>query len=259
MPAANASPDRWAFLRWPLDSLADRVPLLREKELFSSTALKRKYPLRALRYWWALCAIQQEAKRLGRPLAITDVGCGRGILRTFIGDAVPARWTGLDWRADEARLTPAGYQEIHSADFDKPLPLADASADVISFLHVLEHLPRPAFTLSELARVLRPGGVLLAGSPVAPRFLARRQEARLQRQLREGRRKPGKHINCFWPGRWRDLMASAGLHTEILAGAMLLRWSGSVLENSRGWVRLNQFWGALFPSLGEEIYVMARK
>jgi hypothetical protein len=45
----------------------------------------------------------------------------------------------------------------------------------------------------------------------------------------------------------------------MLTGTFLARWSGSPLENRAWWLRLNQFWGALFPSLGGEVYLSARK
>lgn len=45
------------------------------------------------------------------------------------------------------------------------LPLHDASIDTVILLEVLEHLRHPAQVLSEIARVLRPGGHLLLTMP----------------------------------------------------------------------------------------------
>jgi SAM-dependent methyltransferase len=123
----------------------------------------------------------------------------------------------------------------------------------------LEHVSCPAFTLAELTRILRPGGVLLAGSPVAPKWLAQGREWWFRRELRQEKRRPGDHIHCFWPGRWSELVRAEGLEMELLTGAYLLRRAGNQLENTQWWLRLNQLWGALFPSLGGEVYLMARK
>jgi hypothetical protein len=38
-----------------------------------------------------------------------------------------------------------------------------------------------------------------------------------------------------------------------------MRLSGAALENSQSWAKLNLFWGGLFPSLGSEVYLQARK
>lgn len=45
------------------------------------------------------------------------------------------------------------------------LPFADASIDHVSCLEVLEHVPDPANVIAEVARVLRPGGMLWLSMP----------------------------------------------------------------------------------------------
>lgn len=50
-------------------------------------------------------------------------------------------------------------------DLQKPLPIADASVDVVVLQEVLEHLPNHLFTLQEIARILRPGGELFLTTP----------------------------------------------------------------------------------------------
>ena len=72
-------------------------------------------------------------------------------------------------------------------------------------------------------------------------------------------RSSGGHINALDPGRWRRLLNEAGLEIETLSGSHLCRWSGSPLENYRWWFKVNLLWGALFPSLGLDLYVVARK
>ena len=248
-------PSRFALLRFPLTPFSRQAAEPPEK--LRRNLDRARYPFRLLRYWWAACALSREAERLGRPLVVVDLGCERGWLRHFTPKSTVARWIGLDWNPRaEAK---AGYDEVRQANFDGPLPLGDACADAVVSLHVFEHLPRPGVTLGEAARLLRPGGIFLGCTPTMPGPLARLRERYFRRSLREGRITPGGHITVLSPGRWRQLVSEFGLEPEFVTGSHALRWSGAWLENSRTWVRLNQFWAALFPSLGSECCLQARR
>jgi SAM-dependent methyltransferase len=248
-------PSRFALLRFPLtpfSRLTEEPP-----EKLRQNLERARYPFRLLRYWWAASALAREAERLGRPLVVVDLGCERGWLRHFTPKTAVARWIGLDWnpRAE----TKAVYDVVLHANFDGPLPLGDACADAVVSLHVFEHLPRPGVTLGEAARLLRPGGIFLGCTPTMPGPLARLRERYFRRSLSEGRITPGGHITVLSPGRWRRLVGEFGLEPEFVTGSHAVRWSGAWLENSRIWVRLNQLWAALFPSLGSECCLQARR
>ncbi len=47
----------------------------------------------------------------------------------------------------------------------RSMPLADASIDVVLITQVLEHIPEPIAVISEIHRVLKPGGTLLLSVP----------------------------------------------------------------------------------------------
>jgi ubiquinone/menaquinone biosynthesis C-methylase UbiE len=91
--------------------------------------------------------------------AITlDLGCGTGRLSSFATVAADASTASLavaqtQWRA--ARLV--------AADAER-LPFPDGAFDAAIAFHLLMHLDRSAIraTLRECARVLRPGGILIA-------------------------------------------------------------------------------------------------
>lgn len=89
--------------------------------------------------------------------AVLDVGCGH---MPFRADAVrvAAQYEGLDI---EARVP--GVTHIGSAEAMPMIP--DASYDTVFSFEVLEHLPHPQRAMAEMARVLRPGGVLLLTVP----------------------------------------------------------------------------------------------
>lgn len=250
---------RFSFLRWPLQPLSRHAAGVPAGTKLADHLGKAAYSVRLLRYWWAGQALAEEARKLGRPLVVVDLGCERGWLKHFTPPEAVGRWIGLDWNPREEARKVAGYDELIHANFDEPLPLESRSADAVVSLHVFEHLPRPGATLAEVSRLLREGGVFLGGAPTMPGFLAKIREWYFRRQLRQGKVRPGGHINCLSPSRWRRLASEVGLEVEFSVGSHLVRMTGGSLENFLPWVRANQLWGAFFPSLGSECYVRARR
>ncbi len=255
---ARQWPARFQFLRWPLDLFDESAELRQDDFPLSASAKRTRYPIRAMRYWWAVCAILDEARRLQRPPVVADLGCERGMTKRLCPPWPGMRWIGLDSDVSHPMLSKAAYDETHPCDFDQPLPLPDHSVDIVVCLHVFEHLPRPEFTLAEIRRLLRPGGILLAGSPTAPDWVNGFMERRFARALAAGQRAKGSHVHGFSPRRWRELTRREGFVVEFLCGSHMMRLTGSRLENFRWWIRLNQLWGALFPALGSEVYFQAR-
>jgi SAM-dependent methyltransferase len=93
-----------------------------------------------------------------------DVGSGNGelidrVLREFPG--VKAR--ACDYRGDLLAVEGVTV-DVANLDSD-PLPYSDASFDLITCTEVIEHLEHYRAALREIARVLRPGGVLIVTTP----------------------------------------------------------------------------------------------
>jgi len=173
---------RFRFAGWPLTILEESEELRKGEFEIPAEAKSRKYPVRALRYWWLHCAVQEEIQRIDGSPTIADIGCGPGLLKRFIQKVDGARWIGLDINTDSQRLKTAGYHEVHRCDFNEPLPLQDSTADIVICSHVLEHVPRPQFTMGELSRILKPEGLMLVGVPVAPKVIAHVREWQFARQ-----------------------------------------------------------------------------
>jgi len=89
--------------------------------------------------------------------AVLDIGCRDGGLRRFLPPDV--KYRGID-------ITPefAG-PDILIQDISAGIPFPDASFDHVFCIEVLEHVPSPYFTLGEIHRILRPGGVLTLSVP----------------------------------------------------------------------------------------------
>ncbi|MFF4988366.1 class I SAM-dependent methyltransferase [Streptosporangium saharense] len=92
---------------------------------------------------------------------VVDVGCGNGTflnhLRTHRSDL---HLVGLDLSAGILTHLPP---PVLVADA-QTLPLADHSVDAVLALHMLYHVSDIPATITELARVLRPGGLLIAST-----------------------------------------------------------------------------------------------
>ncbi len=132
-----------------------------------------------------LAALRERQVDLLGPQAgwrIADVGCGPGAFAEALV-ARGAQVTAID--SAPAMLAAVAARELGcelvEADAGS-LPLADASHDAACLVQVLEYVDDPVAVLREAARIVRPGGVLLAadtdwdtqGFNVADRELGRR-------------------------------------------------------------------------------------
>ena len=194
---------RFQLLSWPLAPMEDFHALMEALPLRQG-AKKTKYPFRVLRYWWVYQGILAEARRLGRGPTIVDIGSEIGLLRSLAPPLPDAHWIGLDRNVANQYVVVAGFDELHECNLEQSIPLADDSADIIVCSHILEHLRNPHDTLGEVIRVLRPGGVLLVGSPVLPRPVAAYYQRRYNRELQAGK-------TASWAARHR--LPSANVET----------------------------------------------
>lgn len=114
----------------------------------------------------AMIRCMQE--RLGdRPIRVLDIGCGTGVFAERIRAALPSAtvW-GVDlvagmlakgagrWRTHAAHVQPV------QGDSER-LPFAAGSFDVVTCANSFHHYPRQDRALSEMRRVLKPGGRLM--------------------------------------------------------------------------------------------------
>jgi ubiquinone/menaquinone biosynthesis C-methylase UbiE len=104
--------------------------------------------------------LPQELPRDGHGLTILEAGCGTGLLldrlRPHVGRAV-----GVDLSRGMLRKARARQLEIVQGSVTA-LPFADASFDLTYSFKVLAHVQEIELALSEMTRVLKPGGMLCA-------------------------------------------------------------------------------------------------
>ncbi len=103
-------------------------------------------------------------RRLTRPGAVLDVGCGRGFTLRFLSD--------LGYRAVGVELSELAAQharetlglDIRTGDFLSQ-PFEAGEFEAVVFWHSLEHIRDPLRAIDRASEILRPGGLLVVAVP----------------------------------------------------------------------------------------------
>ena len=103
------------------------------------------------------------------PASVLDVATGPAGVALQLAARTRARVTGLDLtpemlRAGAANVAASEYRDRISlvAGRAEDLPFPDATFDGLTFTYLLRYVTDPAATIAELARVVKPGGVVAA-------------------------------------------------------------------------------------------------
>jgi len=149
---------------------------------------------------------------IGRGKRVLDLGCRSGALtRHFLeGNEL----VGLD--VDAAALAKASDLGIEpvQANVEEPLPFEDASFDAVVAGELFEHLQFPDALVAEIARVLRPGGVLVGSVPNAFRL-----QGRLRFLVGRAPEDDPTHLQMFSPAAMRDLLGGfENIRLEFVGG-----------------------------------------
>jgi SAM-dependent methyltransferase len=101
---------------------------------------------------------------LGRLQSALDVGCGDGRLSAALDAAelTAADVSAVALERARRRLPGARLVELEP---DAPLPLGDSGFDLVLCAETIEHVRDVQLFLSEIRRVLRPGGTLALTTP----------------------------------------------------------------------------------------------
>ena len=133
---------------------------------------------------------------------LLDVGCGQGLWLRSMRE--------LGWRVDgvdfDERAVKAGAEgglAIRCGSLEQQ-NFSGATFDAVTMSHVIEHLPDPVRTLTECARILKPGGKLVLWTPNTA-SLGHRVLKQHWRGL-----EPPRHLHLFSPASLRILLERAG-------------------------------------------------
>jgi SAM-dependent methyltransferase len=96
---------------------------------------------------------------------LVDMGCWDGGNSIKYAQITGSKVIGLDVVESAARAAKQKGIDARVADLNKAIPLKDSSADVVVANHTIEHLYNTTGFVSEVFRILKPGGYFIVGTP----------------------------------------------------------------------------------------------
>ena len=183
--------------------------------------------------------------------AVLDACCGDGMLALELArlgaDVAGVDADGEMIAAAQEAARAAGVKARFDVGRIEALPFPDASFDAVVAVTVLCLVADPARALAEMARVLKPGGILMLGE------LGRWSLWAAWRRLRGlFGAQPWRHSRFFTSAGLRGLAAGAGLRVEKIAGAVYyppLGWAARIMGPMDGALAWLESVGAAFLAM----------
>lgn len=198
---------------------------------------------------------------------LLDVGCGNG---GFLALAKQAGWQvkGVDFDAGAVQAARSRGLDVYHGGIDV-LAECEASFDVITLCHVIEHVHDPVATLRRLHALLKPGGMLWLDTPNFSSLGARRFGVSW-RGL-----EPPRHLVLFNPLSLKKALHEAGFQSfrqhwrglslfDVFAPSeAMVRGSRAIGASHQGHPPLrdvlSEVWEMIRPSRREFLTITARK
>lgn len=230
------------------------------------------YELRQSRYHALGEEIVAEATRIlkseNRRVRLLDVGVYDGVTRMYV-EAHPETSSQIDYEGVD--IYPLGKEHVykhedwvlHEQDLMEGLPeLANDAYDIVICEQVLEHLHEVQPAITDLVRVLKPGGLLIVGVPIFPdgaHLFRKHVVPILDRTLKL--KKYRGHVQAWslrtFRNEWQhqtDIEFHCARGFRIVSGGPL-----RPLEFTKTWWKLNRMIGSVVPGLCTEIQLVGRK
>jgi ubiquinone/menaquinone biosynthesis C-methylase UbiE len=151
---------------------------------------------------------------------ILDAGCGEGITLEKLVKLFPeAHVVGIDTEPENLEICRKHGLPVQEGSLYE-LPFGDASFDTVLFSEVIEHLDMPERALTEIFRVLRPGGTVIIIFPNDRAFMLARLAMGM---VREAFYDPG-HVRQWTPRQIRKSLRSIGLKPVAARSIPFLCW-----------------------------------
>lgn len=180
----------------PVDTGLNKEGMIYQREQYAKGGL-------GVRYWDYR---DRVAFRYVTGNDILDAGCGEGItLEKLTGLYPDRRVVGIDTEPENLEICRQHHLQVQAGSL-YALPFDDASLDTVLFSEVIEHLDLPDKALSEIYRVLRPGGRVIVIFPNDRTFMLARLAMGM---VREALYDPG-HVRQWTPRQIHQALRDAG-------------------------------------------------
>ena len=156
-----------------------------------------------------------------------DLSAGEGIASRALQER--------GWRVISTEFHP-GTRGWVSADLTWNFPFRDQRADLVVMLEVIEHLPDIAHALSEISRILKPGGLALISTPNRLNLTSRVHY--LLSGFYKGRRSPLPYSYRIDDGRNWHVMGLNDLHWMAHSFDLHVEAIGKSRRKLRSWLYL---------------------
>ena len=97
-------------------------------------------------------------------LELLDVGCGSGTLLSLLKRR-GFRVRGVDFSTEAAAIAKSENHVDVTVGSLEEVQFSDASFDIVTLFHVMEHVTNPRRVLKEVSRILRPAGAVILQVP----------------------------------------------------------------------------------------------
>ena len=203
-------------------------------------------------------ARQSKAKR------VLDVGCVDGFLAKDF-KAMGMYVIGVDGSPSAVEVAKSRCDEAYVADLGRqPLPIPDASVDLIWAGEIIEHIFDTETFLEDLLRVAAPGALLILSTPNLASWINRisivlgaqpfftevgvrpSNDGSFLRKVTE----PAGHIRNFTASSLKHLLQSCGWRVDSIRGACILVGKGRTIDRALG---------RIAPSLATDLVAVCRK
>lgn len=178
---------------------------------------------------------------------LLEIGCGRGNTAAYALAQGRCGWCcGVELCREPAVEAATRLHRVIEGDIEKlDLDLPAGSIDVLILSEVLEHLSDPASVLGRLRGLMRPGGLVLAGSPnVCHRSVVTMLLGGGWDYQREGIM-DATHLRWYSPRTYRALFEKAGYVVDRVGPANDLGWKARWINA----VLLQKFEHLFFPQI----------
>lgn len=184
---------------------------------------------------------------------LLEIGCGNGDTAAYALSTRKCGWAaGVELCAEPAEIAAERLQNVQVGDVENmKFDFAEKSFDILLMSEVIEHLRDPWQTLRRLLPLLKPGALVLSGSP----NVAHRSVVGMLLRGRWDYESVGimdrTHLRWFTPATYREMFEDCGYEVLSTRPAAPLHWKARCFN----WLT----WGRWEYLLHSQIYLTARR